>query len=436
MNFSAFLVVIVLHCCVQGTTAALPYDDEVALVVDISIDSEIWEKLRVEKRDLTSQWFSCSRPFDNPYVWQKSTVSVDGEVLTDVGIRKKGFYGSVESTAPSLKLDSDKFVDDQEFDDGTEHVTLNNNKQDTSRIFTCLAYDIFKSAGYPASECNQAVVKINGQQLDNRIYTHVEPIKKSFLKKNFDDHTGNLYEGTLADFYSEQLPKGSETRWEIKRGDEEDTLVSPFLQSISDVLKNSADEDLAQDLFALINREMFFKFWALEILCGLKDGYTSNRNNFYLYSDPSNDNKAVFLPWGPDRFTDRGAALFVYGEIPRRLSRIGMYRDELRAAMQDVLDTFNVETLWNNVETRINSVFSSGGSFTLEEKHAQLHVKNWLLRREKTVLESLEKKHDHQWVGLRVRQECESVRILKFAAGIGGASVTFAGVAVVFFLFL
>ena len=45
---------------------------------------------------------------------KSATVSVDGKVFKNAGVRKKGFVGSIDSRKPSLKVKLDKFVEGQE----------------------------------------------------------------------------------------------------------------------------------------------------------------------------------------------------------------------------------------------------------------------------------------------------------------------------------
>ena len=57
--------------------------------------------------------------------------------------------------------------------------------------------------------CNFARVTVNGEYLG--IYSNVESIGKPFLKRRFGNNSGNLYEGTLADFYPSAIDRiGSE----------------------------------------------------------------------------------------------------------------------------------------------------------------------------------------------------------------------------------
>lgn len=61
-----------------------------------------------------------------------------------------------------------------------------------------------------------------------------------------------------------------------------------------------ADEDVAE-LGKHVDLEAFVRYWALESILNMWDGYSGKRNNnFYVYADPANDNKLAFIPQGPD----------------------------------------------------------------------------------------------------------------------------------------
>ena len=84
---------------------------------------------------------------------------VDGVALSDVGLRKKGFLGSLDDNKPSLKISLDEYIEQDLL--GTHDITLNNAKQDPSYLNQCLGYATFAAAGVPASRCNFAHVTVN-----------------------------------------------------------------------------------------------------------------------------------------------------------------------------------------------------------------------------------------------------------------------------------
>lgn len=287
------------------------------LEVEIELDPTDWERLRTESRDLVELLTGdcLSEPFGSPYTWFPGTVTIDGETFSPVDVRKKGFIGSLSTSRPSLKLDLVEF-DDLDFE-GVERLTLNNSVSDISRVRQCLSYSIFEDAGIPAPRCNFATVSVNGENLG--LYVHLEPMKEPFLERAFGDGSGDLFEGTLSDFTAES--KGT-----LERKTNEDSDDRSALEAL--VAAGQVDDDvLLEALDAELDLDWFFTFWAAEVLTIHLDGYAGNRNNFFLYEDPT-DGRFRFLPWGtdgtlyPDLGDDFGSpydSVYVTGWLARRL---------------------------------------------------------------------------------------------------------------------
>lgn len=275
------------------------YDPEHMISVEIEMTPEDWEALKNDSRfgpDLTEDeiWAEfgaifedCGEPWPNEYTWFEATVTIDGQTLDQVGVRKKGFVGSMYADFPALKLKTDKFVQGQFFSD-TERITLNNNSGDPSIMKSCLTFELFAAAGHPAARCNLADVTVNGEHLG--AMTHVEAIKKRFLDYAFGDNTGSLYEGTHTDFVGDWL-----TRWDVKT-DETDDTCAPLL-AVAQALE-APDDQLVAALEPVLNVERYLTFWALELIVNHADGYAGDHNNFYIYFNPNDDDHAVFVPWG------------------------------------------------------------------------------------------------------------------------------------------
>ena len=268
---------------------------DLARVLDIAIEiaPEDWETLRHQTRtfeDLLAEIekYQLSRPFADIYTWFPATVTVDGETHHGVGVRKKGFLGSQSETRPSLKLRFDKYVDGQALGGVMERMTLNNSLQDPSMVNTCLAHQVFASAGVPTPRCSYATVSVNGRDLG--LYVHVEEIKAPFLARHFASTEGNLYEGTVSDFTPEY--RGT---FEKKTNEDEDDWSD--VDAVVAALQDPSDAGLAA-LGEAVDLDRFLTFWAVEVLIGHWDGYTGNRNNYRFYAEPGG--RFVFMPWGVD----------------------------------------------------------------------------------------------------------------------------------------
>ena len=150
----------------EDDPSAALFDSSAIIDVEIVMDAGDWDDIRNQTRDLTKIFGPGCRaePFFSPFTYFPATLIVDGEEIESVGVRKKGFLGSLDSQKPSLKIKFDEYVEDQEFL-GMNRLTLNNNKQDRSQIRQCIAYSLFASAELPAPRCNFAQVTVNGQKL-------------------------------------------------------------------------------------------------------------------------------------------------------------------------------------------------------------------------------------------------------------------------------
>ena len=330
--------------------ASHPSDPYFALdrVLDVSIEmaSEDWERLRGQTRTLADILVGADcldSPADDIFTWFEATVTVDGEVHTQVGVRKKGFLGSLSKVKPALKVRFDKFVDGQLLGGAMKRLTLNNAQQDPSLINTCMAYHIFASAGLPAPRCNFATVAVNGENLG--LYVHVESMKTAFLERNFSDPSGNLYEGTVSDF----RPKWRGTLQ--KKTNEADADWSD-IDAVITALQDPSPAGL-EALADIIDLDRFLTFWAVEVLIGHWDGYAGNRNNFYVYREL--DAPFVFIPWGADQvFTSTDGpfddfvsppSVTAHGAIAHRLYRDDAMRAAYVARLKQLLDT-----VWNEEE--------------------------------------------------------------------------------------
>ena len=255
-------------------------------IVQVSIDlpEEKWAELCLQTRTM-GEALSKTLP-EKPFTYMKGHITIDGDRIENVGIRKKGFIGSLDTTRPSLKIKFNEYDKKQHPIDGLDRLTLNNNKQDTAHLSQYLGYQLFQDTGTPAPRCNHAQVTVNGQDLG--VYSHVESIRKPFLKRAFGSDEGDLFEGTIADFMDGWMHKFESKRKRSKVAD---------LKPLQAVLENP--ESTLEEIGAHLDIDAFIRYWAVESLISFWDGYTNNQNNYFLYQNPSTS-KWQFIPWGLD----------------------------------------------------------------------------------------------------------------------------------------
>jgi len=288
------------------------------LNVSIEIAEQDWHDLRNQGRNRVNLFTGdChAQPFVSPFTFFPATVTVDGVTLGQVGVRKKGFIGSLSRSKPALKLKFDEYVAGQRLL-GVERLTLNNAIQDPSYLNQCFAAAVFAAAGVASPRCNFAHVTVNGEELG--LYVNLESIKKPFLARSFLLNDGNLYEGNLSDFTDDFVTS-------FERKNNPDDPARTDLESVVDALQ-VGDDQLVAALQSTINLDAFMTFWATEVLLGHWDGYTGNTNNFFVYRNPTDD-LFYFIPWGVDQIlTDEHpygtsastAGTFATSLLPRRL---------------------------------------------------------------------------------------------------------------------
>ncbi|MBL4634401.1 MAG: CotH kinase family protein, partial [Kofleriaceae bacterium] len=296
------------------------FDPNHVLDIEVNMDPGDWDELRVQARTIFEVLgASClEAPPPRPFTYFPASVLIDGEQVTNVGIRKKGFFGSLSDTKPSLKIKFSEYDPLQRFS-GLKRMTLNNNKSDTSHIKQCIGYNLFAEAGIPSPRCSFAKVTMNGDYLG--VFTHVESIKKPFIARHFADDNGNLYEGALSDFrvgWVETFQRKT-NKTDLDRSDIR--ALVPALEL--------PDDSLIAALEELVDLDSFVDFWVMETIMMHADGYGRNTNNFYIYANPL-DGKFHFIPWGIDSILFPNTTLpwepvrppetlFVEGVLARRL---------------------------------------------------------------------------------------------------------------------
>lgn len=240
-------------------------------------------KVRLVEIELTEPAKAALR--SNPRSYIIGNVREGTQTFTKVGIHLKGM-GSFRrlDEKPSFVLNFDKFLPDQEYC-GLTKLMLNNSVQDQTYLAELLATSLFRDAGVPAARVTHVRVKLDGKDLG--LYTAIEAMNKRFLKRNFKNNNGNLYEGYLRDI---------NTRMDQDNG--EDTSQSD-VRALLAACRIPEVTQRFERLNRVLDVERFAAFAAVEMLIAHWDGYTLHTNNYRFYHDPASD-KMVFIAHGLD----------------------------------------------------------------------------------------------------------------------------------------
>lgn len=367
---------------VEATLEDGNFDPDRVLKVAIEMDPEDWDALRNQTRSFLSELSGdcMAGPHDSPYTYFHASITMDGESLPDVGIRKKGFIGSQSTTKPGFRINLDEYVLGAELF-GKDNLTLNNSVQDRSLIRQCLTYDRFRAAGLPASKCNFARVSMNGEDLG--IYVHVEPVKRSFLRDHFGNDDGDLYEGTISDFR-----EAWHRTFQVKTMHTDPELSQ--VKALMDALDSSEPKrEVLERFFDLAH---LMNFLAMETITGHWDGYAGNRNNFYVYWDRTVE-KFFFMPWGVDgTMNQRGLEEqpFAKSMIPYHILRNPELSDIYNRQVEALLNRIWVE---EDLDLEIDRMVALLGTEIDLEPHLRgiEEVRSFVQRRRALLLDRLDK---------------------------------------------
>ena len=224
-----------------------------------------------------------------PREYVEATVEADGKVFERVGVHLKGAAGSFRpiSSNPALTLKFNEFVEEQKFH-GLRKIHLNNSVQDRTYLHEIIAGEVFLAAGVPAARATHARVILNGRDLG--LYVLKEGFDKRFLRRYFQDDSGNLYDGGFCrDIYQ---PLENDTHRDSRDRDD--------LRRLIEASETPDLEERWLRLAEVLDVERFMSYLALEVLLWDWDGYPMKPNNYRIYHDPTSD-RLVFFPHGTDQ---------------------------------------------------------------------------------------------------------------------------------------
>ena len=262
------------------------FDDSQLHDIKLTCNSRDWESLNQHYLDDT--YYICD------FRWSD-------QVLRNIGIRSRG-TGSRSGVKPGLRVDFDRYTTDQKFL-GLKSVILRNNTQDPSGLRERLGMLMFRRMGLKALREAHARLFVNNAYVG--LYTMVESIDKAWLKKNYGENDGYLYEfkydvGAPQPFVFRYLgadpalyvpiPFKPETHEAAPRPE----VFERFIWAVDAV----GDSTWRRAIEEFLDLRAFVTHLAVENFLAEEDGITGDYgpNNFYIYR-LENSNRFVFIPW-------------------------------------------------------------------------------------------------------------------------------------------
>ncbi|MBQ9010617.1 MAG: CotH kinase family protein [Clostridia bacterium] len=161
--------------------------------IEVGYES-FFDQSRVHTIDLEISDFDSFLSNATQEEYTACTVTLDGEKISNVGIRAKGntslsSVSEMDSQKYSFKLEFDHFVEGRTWR-GLDKLSLNNLIYDATMMKDYLAYTLMGKMEVPSPLCSYVQITINGEPWG--LYLAVESVENSFLERN-NMTTGELY---------------------------------------------------------------------------------------------------------------------------------------------------------------------------------------------------------------------------------------------------
>src|SRR5574341_574491 len=223
----------------------------------IEMDPSDWQALRDNFR--SNQYYAAN-------------LSLDGEVVQQVGIRSRGL-GSRNETKPGLRLDFNRYVATQEFH-GYKSAVLDNNVEDETMMKERLAYLVFEAMGIAAPQIAHTRLTVNGQYWG--LYSLIESISKPFLEHRFGEKNLTLFDYEYAYDYdfsyrgpdpASYIPSPFEPQTNEDKPD-----VGAGLVAFIDAINNTPDATFLSTISSFLDVDRFLTHVAIENALAEDDG--------------------------------------------------------------------------------------------------------------------------------------------------------------------
>lgn len=314
------------------------FNPETLQRVDLWLNSKDWEKLKQNFEENT---------------YYPADVTWNGQTVRNVGIRSRGL-GSRSGTKPGLRVDMDRYADDQTFL-GLKSFILDNLTQDASGVRETVTMRLFTRLGIPAPRETHTRLYVNGSYAG--LYALVESVDKTMLGRVFgsigDDtqNDGYLFEynyvlgepwrfsylGSDLEPYEAYFdPKTHEDKSDSKKWGPIEELVRLVNDTSSALFEETINPRL--DLTA------FVRFVAAQNFVAENDGFLGydGINNFYFYRLEGSD-QHVFIAWDDDNsFLQTDFALNTRHDenvLMRRVMELPAYRALYYADLGEAADS-------------------------------------------------------------------------------------------------
>ena len=353
-------------------TARVFYDGKALHDIWLTMKDGDWETLKAN--------YMLDTYYPADFRWRGITVPV-------IGVKSRG-YGSRSGTKPSLRLDFNRYHENQRFLDLSAMV-LSNAVQDTSMLSRRLSMTVFAAMELPAPRIVHARLFVNGEYVG--LYEAVEAIEKAFLSRAFGwDSTGRkrrndgyLFEYKWDQDYDWSYFGADYARYARLFEPKTHELEAPsvLFGPIDDMMRainEASDDDFESEVGKYLYLAVFIRHLAVERYVDDRDGFLGDWsvNNFYLYRFEGGTLSAV-IPWDKD-FTFYDVYDDIYlgfqnSVMARRILALPNLRRAFLESLIDCADTMDQPATPGSSASWLEAQFSRQSAQILDAARADIY---------------------------------------------------------------
>ena len=323
----------------------------------VSLDQDSLDQMLNE-----DNWYS-DHEYPATFIYETDQGS---DTIHSVGFRLRG-NTSREAGKKSFKISINSFIPGQKFH-GVEKINLNGHQNDPSMMRAKLSWDAFREAGIPG--CRTSFVKLYINEEYKGLYTNVEHVDEEFVQTYFGSNTGDLFKclypadlnywGSDPDDYKEEF--WGRRAYDLKTNTQSDDYNN--LTEFITILNLTDDDSFQCEIEKIFNVLAYLKTLALEVLIGHWDGYAYNKNNYYLYQNPSTGkfeyleydlDNTLGIDWVNSNWSERDihewSNPWEYRPLYERIMTTPLYQNQYNYILEEYRDTFfNLDVIDERVD--------------------------------------------------------------------------------------
>lgn len=320
----AVLILVLAVPCSAALTAEDFFNGDPLHEIRLRIHPGDWQRLKYTFRENTY--------YPAKFEWR-------GLVAQEVGVRSRG-RSSRSPIKPNLRVDFNRFEEDQTFL-GLRAFHLKANNADASFLKERLSMLLFQRMGLPTPREAHARLYVNNEYVG--LYVIVEEVKEEFLRRQFGEDEGYLYEWVAPEeryqfeYLGPELNHYSPVPFEPKTH-ENDPDPKP-LEALVRTINQSSNGEFPQAIGDYLDLKLFLTQVATETFLADIDGILGDRvgmNNFYLYRFQGKK-LSQFVVWDKDLTFDRPDREIWRNANGNVLMRRALAIPEMRAAYLQAL---------------------------------------------------------------------------------------------------